>query len=279
MTTRKDNWLNSVLLFGSLTTVSLPVLADPCPATYQALTNALRSAVNSVAATGAPTGGTSNETNGGFDFDMWATVVKPNGKICQVTKTGDGLNDQWLGSRAISAQKAFTAISFSKPDLAISTANLYAAVQPGGSLFGLQFSNPVDPMVAYGGNKNTYGRPSDFLVNKKAGGVNVFGGGLALYDSNGTLVGALGVSGDTSCADHNIAWRVRDTLQLDNVPAGPGGLFGGTIGDNIVFDIVDGVSASGFGHPTCGGPLGDPDDAVDNANIIASRPLGSNIGP
>ena len=43
--------------------------------------------------------------------------------------------------------------------------------------------------------------------------MNVFGGGLALYDAAGTLVGGLGVSGDSSCADHNIAWRTRNTLE------------------------------------------------------------------
>ena len=43
------------------------------------------------------------------------------------------------------------------------------------------------------------------------GGVNVFGGGLALYDARGQLLGAIGVSGDSSCADHNIAWRTRNT--------------------------------------------------------------------
>jgi uncharacterized protein GlcG (DUF336 family) len=32
----------------------------------------------------------------------------------------------------------------------------------------------------------------------------VFGGGLALYDDQG-IVGGLGVSGDSACADHNVA--------------------------------------------------------------------------
>jgi hypothetical protein len=36
---------------------------------------------------------------------------------------------------------------------------------------------------------------------------------------NGKIVGALGVSGDTSCADHEIAKRVRDIANL-NPPAG-----------------------------------------------------------
>ena len=41
------------------------------------------------------------------------------------------------------------------------------------------------------------------MVGNKPGGVNVFGGGLALYDEVDGLIGAVGVSGDTSCADHD----------------------------------------------------------------------------
>ena len=47
--------------------------------------------------------------------------------------------------------------------LALSTANLYSAVQPGGSLFGLQESNPVNTDAAYGGNADDYGTTSDFM--------------------------------------------------------------------------------------------------------------------
>jgi hypothetical protein len=148
---------------------------------------------------------------------------------------------------------------------ALSTANLYSAVSPGGSLYGLQHSNPVDTAVAYGGNDhaggnaNNYGQPNDPLVGDFVGGVNVFGGGLGLY--NGSIIGGLGVSGDTSCADHMTAWRVRANLGLDNL-AGVGGvaaLFKAdlTHPDNIIYDITpqagqqEGVSTSGFGHPTC----------------------------
>jgi uncharacterized protein GlcG (DUF336 family) len=75
-------------------------------------------------------------------------------------------------------------------------------VQPGGTLFGLQASNLVDTAAAYKGPSKNYGQPNDPLVGKKIGGVNVFGAGLALYDATGQLVGAIGVSGDSSCADH-----------------------------------------------------------------------------
>jgi len=194
--------------------------------------------------------------NGGFGLEMWATVVNRDGIVCAVAFTGASRGDQWPGSRVISAQKANTANAFSLPALALSTANLYSAVQPGGTLFGLQESNPVNTAVAYGGNPSHAGQANDPMVGGRIGGVNVFGGGLALYNAEGTLVGAVGVSGDSSCADHNIAWRVRSTLELDYVPAGVSG--DATRPDNIVYDItpqagqMPGVSAHGWGHPACG---------------------------
>ena len=124
-------------------------------------------------------------------------------------------------------------------------------MQPGGSLYGLQHSNPVDTDSAYGGNPGNNGLGNDFMVGNRIGGVNVFGGGLALYDASHQVVGALGVSGDTSCADHMIAWRTRNNLGLDHL-AGVGGVSGDAQRpDNIVYDIVGGVSAGGFGHPIC----------------------------
>jgi len=195
------------------------------------------------------------QSNGGFNLDMWGTIVNRDGIVCAVAFTGTDRGSQWPGSRLISAQKANTANAFSLPALALSTANLYSAVQPGGSLFGLQHSNPVNTDVAYGGRAEDYGTANDPMVGGVIGGVNVFGGGLALYDSAGKLLGAIGVSGDSSCADHNIAWRTRHTLILDFVPAGVSG--DPTRPDNIVYDIVNppgfpiGVSTSGWGHPVC----------------------------
>ena len=187
------------------------------------------------------------EANGGLNFDMWATVVDRAGVVVSVAFTGAQEGDQWLGSRVISAQKANTANAFSLDGFALSTANLFAATQPGGGLYGLQESNPVDTLVAYCGELEDYGSEDDFMVGKKIGGINVFGGGLALYDGDGELIGAVGVSGDTSCADHNIAWKVRNRLGFYVVPGG----VAVDDTDNIIYDIVDGVSASGFGHPEC----------------------------
>jgi uncharacterized protein GlcG (DUF336 family) len=193
--------------------------------------------------------------NGGFGLEMWATVVNRDGIVCAVAFSGDNRGSQWPGSRVISAQKANTANAFSLPDLVLSTANLYSAVQPGGSLYGLQHSNPVDTAVAYQGPAIAFGQFNDPMVGHRIGGVNVFGGGLALYTKGGKLVGGVGVSGDSSCADHNIAWRVRHSLGLDFVPAGVSG--DAAREDNIVYDItpqagqMPGVSAGGWGHPEC----------------------------
>jgi uncharacterized protein GlcG (DUF336 family) len=186
-----------------------------------------------------------NANNGGFNLDMWGTIVNRDGIVCAVAFTGDDRGDQWPGSRAISAQKANTANSFSLPGLALSTANLYTAVQPGGSLFGLQESNPINTDVAYGGNPKRYGQSNDPMVGGRIGGVNVFGGGLALYNGSGTLIGAVGVSGDTSCADHFIAWRTRKGLNLDKVPRTDIVTGDEDRPDNIVF------AAGAWQHPHC----------------------------
>ena len=193
--------------------------------------------------------------NGGLSLNMWATVVDRAGVVVAVVYTGPTEGDQWPGSRVISAQKANTANNFSLTNLALSTANLYSATQPGGSLFGLQHSNPVNTDVAYRGNASRYGQHNDPMHGGKIGGINVFGGGFALYNKAGAIVGGLGVSGDSSCADHNIGWRTRNTLGLDFVPAGVSG--DPLRPDNIVYDITpqagqqEGVSASGWGHPQC----------------------------
>jgi uncharacterized protein GlcG (DUF336 family) len=221
--------------------------------------NALKSAL--AAATATETSGLNNQ--------MWGTIVDRDGIVCAVAFTGNNRGAQWPGSRVISAQKANTANAFSLDSssnsggsgqptgLALSTANLYSAVQPGGSLYGLQASNPVATDVAYQGPSSQYGTSQDPMVGSKIGGVNVFGGGLALYASGKQIVGAVGVSGDTSCADHDIAWRVRNNLGLDHL-SGVGGVSGdANHPDNIIYDITPnpnggtGNSAGGFGHPRC----------------------------
>jgi uncharacterized protein GlcG (DUF336 family) len=188
--------------------------------------------------------------NGGFNLDMWGSIVNRDGIVCAVAFTGNDRGDEWPGSRVISAQKANTANAFSLPGLALSSANLWAAVQPGGSLFGLQESNPVDTGNAYKGPSSNFGRPNDPLVGLKVGGINVFGGGLALYNKDHVLVGGIGVSGDTSCADHNIAWRTRHSLNMDFVPGGVG-VAGRADNINYIGLVPVPSLRNDFSHPIC----------------------------
>src|ERR1700723_2748838 len=53
-----------------------------------------------------------SQQNGGFNLDMWATVVNRDGIVCAVAFTGNNRGDQWPGSRGISAQRANTGKAF-----------------------------------------------------------------------------------------------------------------------------------------------------------------------
>lgn len=232
-------------IVASILVLAQPALAIPpkpqvplsCPVDELELVKALKAAVK-------PSGGPSN---GGLDNHMWGAVVGRDGKVCAIARTGN-IGDQWPGSRTIAIEKANTANALSLPKFAFSTANLYSGSQPGGFLFGLMATNPPDTASLYAGNPAQYGTAQDAMMNKPASGVVVFGGGLALYDGK-TIVGGLGVSGDTSCGDHNVAWRLRHALGLDHVPNGVTKQHN----DAIVYDInMLGHSSSGYGHPVCG---------------------------
>ncbi len=210
----------------------------PLSLDHQTLRNALRASIR-------PCGGPGN---GGLDNHMWAAVVDRTGIVRAVCYSGEDIGDQWPGSRAIAIAKANTANALSLPKFAFSTANLYAGAQPGGFLYGLADTNPVDTASMYDGDTHAYGTAGDPMVGKKASGVVVFAGGLALYDGN-FILGGIGVSGDTSPGDHNVAWRVRKSLGLDKVPAG----ITADNNDAIIFDIgLMGKSSSGYGHPVSG---------------------------
>lgn len=165
---------------------------------------------------------------------MWAAVVNRDGEVCAaVTSTSDP-TQVWPGSQAIAKAKAYTANAFSLDSLSLSTARLYTFTQPGHSLWSLGQSNLFNPEFLAAPGANNAGK------NHIAGGLIFFGGGVGLYRS-GKIVGGLGVSGDTSCADHEVAKKVRDLAGL-NPP-------GGKLVDDITYSAADG--ASQFTHPLC----------------------------
>jgi uncharacterized protein GlcG (DUF336 family) len=177
------------------------------------------------------------DANGGIfkPNRMWSAVVDRQGVLCSVINTNATSGDAWPGSRAIAIAKAATANDFSNSALALSTANLYAPTQPGGSLYGLNNSNPFNPRF----------QPIGSGINEVPGGIITFGGGVALYQG-GKVIGGLGVSGDSSCADHAIAYRMRHRAGLDAIPAG----VGPNNTDNIAYAPL-GQAPTGFEQPHC----------------------------
>jgi len=83
------------------------------------------------------------------------------------------MDGAWLGSIDIAVRKARTARFFD-----MNTGEIGKLSQPGGSLFGIEHSN---------------------------GGLITFPGGVPIRNQGGTVIGAIGVSGNTVENDHAVA--------------------------------------------------------------------------
>ncbi|HLF95657.1 MAG TPA: heme-binding protein [Methylococcaceae bacterium] len=266
--------MKNKLMMGLAGAVSLAMAQGAMAACGDVTRAQLEAAVN--AADLAQTGGYQDPA----DLKMWVTMVDETGKVCHVVTSGPSGaaagNSEWLGSRVISAQKANTANAFSLDGYAISTANLFRTNQDGHDLYGLQHSNPVDASRAYGGSPTSNGTNADFLKNKRIGGVNVFGGGLALYEGGTAKIGAIGVSGDTACRDHAYAWRVRAALSmhpLENGPALGAGLgqpVGSGLGTGITTYNIDKDGNVLPGGMVSGAKYGDEMILVDSSASVSN---------
>ena len=110
----------------------------------------------------------------------------------------------------------------------------------------------MDSAAAYNGDYGSFGTVNDPMIGHRVGGTITFGGGLALYSGN-TVVGGLGLSGDTACTDHSVAWATRGTgLGMAPSPAT----------DMLTFATDNAMTN---GHPSC------PNDF--NINGASNAPL------
>jgi len=164
----------------------------------------------------------------------WVAVVNRRGELCAAAVATDEPASSWQGSAGIAKAKAYTANAYSTDTTPMSTARLYTLTQPGHSLWGVAEPNP------FNGDCLVSPKDSGKTDGKICGGSIAFGGGVPLY-RNKTRVGGLGVSGDTACADHEIAKRIRHLASLDPEK--------GEFADDIQFSSVDGASI--FTHPLC----------------------------
>jgi hypothetical protein len=207
--------------------------------------------------------------NSGLNAQEWATIVDRNGVVCAVAFTGLDTTTQMGIGRISSAMRANSANAFAfdansssgsagfAPGLALSTSNLYSATQPGGFVAGLTNSFPVNQAAAFSKKVNLFGTEGDPMIGQPIGGFVGIGGGVALFGTGQVAMGGLGVAGDHSCTDHDIAWRTRNLLNLDHLGGFPPLSGDPAHPDNIVYDITPnpdggvGHSASGLGHPKC----------------------------
>lgn len=174
--------MSRAVLFFSAVLIPVVLMAQSKP-DCSALPDAsrLRAAVQSVVKEGA-------SKNGGLGNQEWAAIVNRDGVVCAIVFSGASRGDQWPGSRVIAAAKANTANGLSGNDYALSTANVFAASQPGQSLFSLATSAPPNANAVFG-DPVSFGTDNDPMVGKAIGGIIVFGGGLPLYSSQGKIVG------------------------------------------------------------------------------------------
>lgn len=90
------------------------------------------------------------------------------------------MDNAWLGSIDIAQKKARTARFFNMP-----TGDIGKLSQPGGALYNIEHSN---------------------------GGLITFPGGIPIKNSNGAVIGAIGVSGDSVQNDHLVAQAGVDAI-------------------------------------------------------------------
>jgi uncharacterized protein GlcG (DUF336 family) len=136
---------------------------------------------------------------------MDVAVVDAGGNL----KAFARMDGAWLGSVDIAITKARTARYFDLPTEALGELS-----QPGGPLYGIEHSN---------------------------GGLITFPGGLPLKSADGTVIGAIGVSGSTVEDDRAVAEAGAAALEdgaLSGLPAffdeksGGGGKAGGVVGSS-----------------------------------------------
>ena len=84
------------------------------------------------------------------------------------------MDDSYIASYDVAFNKAYTVVALKMP-----TTTLKELAQPGGSLYGIQFTN--------------------------GGKIVIFGGGVPLYNKAGKIIGGLGVSGGSEGQDTSLA--------------------------------------------------------------------------
>jgi len=116
---------------------------------------------------------------------MCIAIVDSGGAL----KAFHRMDDAWVGSIDIAIKKARTAVFFGMP-----TSQIGKLSQPDGPLYGIEHSND---------------------------GLITFPGGLPIVDSNGVMIGAIGVSGSSVENDHDVAQAGVAPIGVCDLPQHP----------------------------------------------------------
>jgi hypothetical protein len=209
--------------------------------------------------------------NGGVAAPEWLTLVDTSGTVCAIVHSAPAGTDVTTVlapiHRIFSVQKAGTANGFSRAGIGVSTSQLFMGSQHDEIASGMD--GAVNPNInPYAGDATTWGTPKDPLVGKRLGSNNTEPGGLALYDSTKTKVGAIGVSGDFRCTDHVVAWKVREKLKKGAYTVANNAYGLSAAHNDAMMQDVDpttGKSVSGYGYFKCA--INNPTDANDGGAI------------
>src|SRR5262249_40658878 len=169
---------------------------------------------------------------------MWCAVVNREGKLLLIratdtggTPTAPGGSEAWRGSIEIASAKAYTAVAFSRNDLALDSKTIGLLARPDGPdstaaadigadagvapLFGIGNTNPFRPLT--GGGEAAV----DDGIGLRHHGIVTFAGCQPVYTCQGTLLGAVGVSGDGVDQDDIVAKGAVTGAGFCTVPSVP----------------------------------------------------------
>src|SRR5262245_55121253 len=169
---------------------------------------------------------------------MWCAVVNRKNKLLLIRATDTGgtpadpaSSDAWHGSIEIASTKAYTAVAFSSQDLALDSKTIGLLARPDGPgstvaadietdtgvapLFGISNTNPFRPLT------DGVEAVHDNGIGLRHHGIVTFAGGQPVYNCQGTLLGAIGVSGDGVDQDDLVAKGAVTGAGFCTVPSVP----------------------------------------------------------
>ena len=121
--------------------------------------------------------------NGGFGLNMWGTIVNRDGVVCAVAFTGNRGRPMAGKSRDLCAEGEYGKCIQPEGARAFDSESVYGDAAGRDALW-FAVEQPGQHGRGVSRRPSDYGQSDDPMVGGRIGGINVFGGGLALYNSS-----------------------------------------------------------------------------------------------